>query len=95
LYVSNMFSAAGNRITYQRQFQTSTNEEVKNQFQRHARGNSLFRNMKGTFKDVSVDSAITMGRWAWGSRFVDFNNDGWDDILVANGFITTEDTGDL
>ena len=33
-----------------------------------------------------------MGRWAWGSVFADFNNDGWEDIYVANGFITTEDT---
>jgi hypothetical protein len=36
-----------------------------------------------------------MGRWAWGSRFVDLNNDGWEDLVVANGFISTEDTGDL
>jgi len=36
-----------------------------------------------------------MGRWAWGSSFVDINGDGWDDLVVANGYITTEDTGDL
>ena len=38
---------------------------------------------------------VTLGRWAWGSNFVDLNNDGWEDILVTNGFITQEDTGDL
>ena len=38
---------------------------------------------------------VTMARWAWGAKFVDLNNDGWEDIYVANGFITTEDTGDL
>jgi hypothetical protein len=38
---------------------------------------------------------VTLGRWAWCSKFVDFNNDGLDDLLVANGFITTEDSGDL
>jgi hypothetical protein len=38
---------------------------------------------------------VAMGRWAWGSRFADFNNDGWEDIVVANGFITTADTTDL
>jgi hypothetical protein len=95
-YVSNMFSAAGNRITYQRQFQTAAAQETKQEFQRHARGNSLFANNKGrAFRDVSVNSRVTLGRWAWGNRFVDFNNDGWEDLVVANGFITTEDTGDL
>jgi hypothetical protein len=96
LYISNMFSSAGNRITYQRQFLAGSTAEVRAQFQRMARGNTLFQaDGKGGFKDVSVEAGVTMGRWAWGSGFVDLNNDGWEDILVANGFITTEDTGDL
>ena len=95
-YVSNMFSAAGNRITFQRQFRSNENAGIKEQYQRHARGNSLFQSDgQGGFTDVSVSAGITMGRWAWGSRFCDINNDGWQDILVANGFITTEDTSDL
>ena len=96
LYVSNMFSSAGNRITFQRQFQPNASNEARSALRRHARGNTLFQNNgDGTFLDRSVDMNITMGRWAWGSRWVDFNNDGWEDILVANGYITTEDTGDL
>ncbi|MFC1759011.1 FG-GAP repeat domain-containing protein, partial [Planctomycetota bacterium] len=95
-YVSNMFSAAGNRITFQRQFRANENNALKQQYQRHARGNSLFQSDgNGGFTDVSVSAGITMGRWAWGSRSCDFNNDGWQDIIVANGFITAEDTGDL
>ena len=35
------------------------------------------------------------GRWAWSSVFADIDNDGWDDLLIANGYLTTEDTGDL
>ncbi|MDB4491545.1 VCBS repeat-containing protein [bacterium] len=96
LYVSNMFSAAGNRITYQRQFQTQTDDSTRKVFQRHARGNSLFKSIgKGKFQDVSVESDVTMGRWAWGSAFIDINNDSWQDLIVANGFITAKDTGDL
>ena len=96
LYVSNMFSAAGNRITFQRQFKPSITSEMKAQYQRHARGNTLFQGTKeGEFQDVSIEKEVTMGRWAWGSRFVDLNNDGWEDLIVANGFITTDDTGDL
>ena len=96
LYVGNMFSSAGGRIAYQRKFQASADSSTRRQFQRHARGNSLFKNVgDGTFRDVSVDAHVTMGRWAWGSKFIDINNDGWEDIFVANGFITGPETRDL
>ena len=97
IYISNMFSAAGNRITFQRQFKPGAPKTMLAQYQRHARGNSLFQADLdgGGFSDVSVEQGVTMGRWAWGSRFVDLNNDGWEDLVVANGFISTEDTGDL
>lgn len=96
LYVSNMFSSAGNRITYQKQFKAGLPEDVRASFQHIALGNTLFQGVEGAkFKDVSVEAGVTLGRWAWCSKFADFNNDGLDDILVANGFITTEDTGDL
>ncbi|MGC6457546.1 MAG: FG-GAP repeat domain-containing protein [Akkermansiaceae bacterium] len=96
IYVSNMFSSAGNRITFQKQFQDGKAGEALPTFQRFARGNTLFAATPGGgFKDVSVDSATTMARWAWGSRFADLDNDGWEDIVAANGFITAPDTGDL
>jgi hypothetical protein len=96
LYISNMFSSAGNRITYQSQFKADTSDAVRSKFQRMARGNTLYQSDgEGGFTDVSVDLGVTMGRWSWGSTFADLNNDGWEDILVANGFISTDDTGDL
>ena len=96
LYVSNMFSSAGNRITFQQQFKTDSNEETRRQFQRHARGNSLFINAgDGTFEDSSVQAGVTVGGWAWGSTFLDWNNDGREDLFVANGYLTQEDSGDL
>ncbi len=90
-----MFSAAGNRITYQRPFKSHVDSSIREQFQRHARGNSLFVNDGNGFRDTSEQAGITMGRWAWGSRFVDLNGDGWDDLIVASGFISAEATGDL
>ena len=96
LYVGNMFSAAGNRVTFQRKFQGQVAESTKARFQRLARGNTLFLNAgDGTFKDVSQQAAVTMGRWAWSSLFVDLNNDGWEDLLVANGYITNRNPDDL
>lgn len=96
IYVSNMWSSAGHRIAYQRRFREGADETSLAQFQRHSRGNSLFLNGgDGTFTDGSEPAGVTMGRWAWGSRFVDLNSDGSEDLLVANGYITQPDPGDL
>ena len=89
LYVSNMFSAAGGRITSQPGFQSVGSGAVKTAYQQMVRGNTLLENTgDGAFRDVSASRGVTMGRWAWGSLFADVNNDGWEDILVANGFVT-------
>jgi hypothetical protein len=96
LYVSNMFSSAGQRIAYQRRFLASEDDQTRSEFQRHARGNSLFRNRgDGSFEDVTAVAGVGMGRWAWGAEFYDWNGDGRLDVLVPNGFITNEDTEDL
>lgn len=96
LYVGNMFSSAGLRISYQNRFQPQADGTVRASLQRLARGNSLFLNDgDGTFEDVSVEAGVTVGRWAWASKFVDINNDGLEDLVIANGFVTGSDTKDL
>ncbi|MDH3744402.1 MAG: VCBS repeat-containing protein [Acidobacteriota bacterium] len=95
VYVSNMFSSAGNRIAYQRTFSDATGSAASD-LQRMARGNTLFSNNgSGSFRDVSESSGVTMARWAWASRFADLNNDGWQDLVVTNGYISNTDSGDL
>ena len=95
-YVTNMWSAAGRRIAFQQHFKSDSPITVKQRIQQFARGNTLLTNIgNGTFVDQSEPAAVEMGRWAWGSRFVDLNNDGWEDLIVANGYITTDDKGDL
>ena len=96
LYVGNMFSAAGNRITFQEQFRDDISSQEKSDIQYTARGNTFFENLgDGKFRDASVESGVAMGRWSWSSLFADINNDGWEDILVANGYLTREGTDDL
>ena len=96
LYVGNMFSSAGNRIATQPEFMRHTNAATRSLYRRFAKGNSLFRNQAGQrFDEVGRAASVETARWAWSSLFADINNDGWQDLLVANGFITADDTRDL
>lgn len=97
VYVGNMFSAAGNRITYQRKFERDRQRAGPlAEVQRMARGNSLFAGASdGGFHDRSVEANVTMGRWSWSSVFADLNNDGWEDLVVANGNLTQTLPDDL
>ena len=83
-------------MTAQSRFKRNETQSVKSLYQRHARGNSLFRNRgDGRFDDVTLTSGVEMGRWAWCSNFLDFDNDGYEDLYVANGFITGPKSEDL
>jgi hypothetical protein len=80
----------------QQQFLSEKGDALRGIYRRFAKGNSLFRNLgDGTFREIGRQAEVEIARWAWSSLFVDLNNDGWDDAVVANGYITTEDTGDL
>jgi len=96
LYVGNMWSSAGQRVTGNTQFrQVARDGKVLGEFQRQARGNTLLRNLGGSFQDSSGPAGVEMGRWAWSSDFADLDNDGMLDLYVANGYITGPDTHDL
>jgi hypothetical protein len=88
LYVTNMYSAAGKPIAYQARFHTGLAPQDRSAIQWHSRGNSLFVNDDGRFRDNSDDAGVRMGRWGWGSIFLDWDNDSQADLLVPNGFIT-------
>lgn len=95
LYVGNMFSSAGSRISRMPDFKPGLSEDRVARYQHLARGNTLFKNLAGDqFQDVSVATGVTMGRWSWGSLFADLDNDGWQDLIVANGYITGDKAQD-
>jgi hypothetical protein len=53
---------------------------------------NLFHNAGDEFNDITWAAKIGQPtfRWVkWGTGFVDFDNDGWQDILVASGHIYT------
>ena len=96
LYVSNMYSSAGGRIVPQEGFGQAAPTTARSDVLRHARGNTLLiANGDGHFDDASERSGAMVAGWAWGSRFVDLDADGRQDLLVANGLYTRPDPGDL
>jgi hypothetical protein len=57
-------------------------------FQQMASGNTLLRNKgDGTFEDVTTETNTAPHGWFWGAAFADFDNDGWQDLYIANGWV--------
>ena len=51
--------------------------------------NMLWRNNgDSSFSDVSTALGTCDTRWGWGAKFIDYDNDGFQDIYVQNGFIS-------
>jgi len=96
VYVPSMWEAAGQRISEQPQFHEKAPARIRELYQRHARGNALYRNLgDGTFQNVGQEAGVEMGRWSWSSDFWDFDHDGHADLYVANGYISGPDRTDL
>jgi len=52
--------------------------------------NTLYRNSgKGTFDDVTARAGLALHTQfvKWGAAFLDFDNDGWKDLFVADGHV--------
>lgn len=85
LYVSNMFSKAGRRIT-------GFFPDLDPRFRKMARGNTLFRQTDAGFEAVSGlgegDVHVEKAGWSWGGQFGDFDNDAFLDLYVLSGYYT-------
>ncbi len=88
LYVADMWTAAGERVSMQEIFQKDAPEQMRARYRKHARGNSLFRNRGDGFQDTSAFAGVEMGRWAWSSDAWDFDHDGFPDLYMANGMVS-------
>lgn len=89
LYVANMWSAAGQRVSEEKRFHEQAPQDIRELYQRHARGNALYLNKgNGLFANTAEEAGVEAGRWAWSSDAWDFDHDGYPDLYVANGYIT-------
>jgi tetratricopeptide (TPR) repeat protein len=95
LYVANMWTAAGVRISTQNNFKTASSPVVRALYQKHAMGNSLLRNDADRFADTTQKADVGIGRWAWSSDCLDFDHDGYPDLYITNGMVTGPSRSDL
>lgn len=52
-------------------------------------GNFLWHNNGNlTFSDVSRETGTYNTGWGWGAKFFDYDNDGWLDLYVVNGWVS-------
>ncbi|WP_425639156.1 VCBS repeat-containing protein [Algoriphagus yeomjeoni] len=69
------------------------NYEHYNLFLKAGLGHQLMRNMlqlnngDGTFSEIGQLAGISATDWSWAPLFADFDNDGYTDLFVSNGFL--------
>jgi FimV-like protein len=96
LYVSDMWTACGQRVVEDPRFAAASTEDLRAAYRRHTKGNSLYRNRgDGTFESTESAERVEMGRWAWGSDGIDFDNDGVPEIYVTCGMLTNSSEEDV
>ncbi|BBM88315.1 FG-GAP repeat domain-containing protein [Candidatus Uabimicrobium amorphum] len=79
MFVSGMYSKAGSRLT-----KRLIPLGLDPQFLRMAQGNFLFtRHTNNNFQPQNMK-----GLWSWGGQFGDFDNDGYLDIYLVDGYYT-------
>jgi tetratricopeptide (TPR) repeat protein len=96
VYIANMWTAAGQRITMQPDFKKNAPENARRLFRKHSMGNSLFRqSSEAKFEDATFAAGAGYGGWAWSSDSWDFDHDGYADLYIANGMISGLNRSDL
>jgi hypothetical protein len=89
VYISNMYSHAGNRIVPLAEGLDENMRAVANVL---AHGNQLFeRSPSGAWIETSLERSVNWADWAWSCNFADFDNDSDKDLFVANGYTSHED----
>ena len=90
MYISNMYSHAGNRIV---PLISGVSERMKSLAKVIAQGNQLYEcePQSKTWRETGIERGVNWADWSWGCVFWDPDNDTDKDIFVPNGFTTNQD----
>ncbi|MBI2919522.1 MAG: VCBS repeat-containing protein [Planctomycetes bacterium] len=90
MYISNMYSHAGNRIM---PLATGINEEMRRLSLVLARGNQMYEYDRASkaWRETAVERRVSWADWSWASLFFDLENDGDRDLFVSDGYTTNRD----
>lgn len=90
IYVSNMYSKAGNRVMGN-MIEGTYPDKIQSRLESMVAGGELYQNQGDlTFKPVGKKFQVHAAGWAWGASLADLNNDGWLDLYVTAGFISRD-----
>lgn len=89
VYVSNMYSHAGNRLV---PLADGLEPAMREKALTMAIGNQYFsRGPGGAWEEKSFATRTNFADWSWSCSFFDVDNDGDRDLFVTNGFKSSED----
>ena len=58
----------------------------KNFYPQYVRNALQINNGNGSFSDISYLTGVAATDWSWSPLLADFDNDGWRDLLITNGY---------
>jgi len=96
-FIGKYHSAVGSRLAMQDIFLKGADEAERSNYPGYASGNALLLNKEGqSFQEIQSDlGGAQRAGWTYDTRAIDIDNNGAEDVIVANGFFSNANPEDL
>jgi len=88
IFVTEMTPQGNERLKTKALFEsweTYQNKVTRGFYHQFARNVLQLNNKNGSFSEIGRYAGVSATDWSWGAMIMDLDNDGWNDIFVANG----------